>query len=62
MSGLLRAWLTGLRAMLALFLAGIVAAQIGPPLQLTIEPTPSHGGTAWFDVRLQIPAGYSYSG
>jgi hypothetical protein len=44
--------------MSALFLANMVAAQVSPPVQLTIEPTPSRGGTAWFDVRLQIPEGY----
>src|SRR5262245_50292702 len=58
MSGLLRTWRIGLCAMLALFLAEMVAAQISPPVQFTIEPTPSRGGAAWFDVRLQIPEGY----
>jgi hypothetical protein len=58
MSGLLWTWRMGLCVMFALFLAGMVAAQVSPAVQLTIEPTPSRGGTAWFDVRLQIPQGY----
>src|SRR5262249_33810104 len=58
MSGLLRTWRIGLCAMLPLFLADMVLAQISPPVQLTVEPTPSRGGAAWFDVRLQIPEGY----
>src|SRR5262245_47338035 len=58
MSGLWWTWRIGLCLMLALSLAGMVAAQISPRVQLTIEPTPSRGDTAWFDVRLQIPAGY----
>jgi hypothetical protein len=58
MSGLSWTWRIGLCLMLALFLAGMVAGQISPRVQVTIEPTPSRGDSAWFDVRLQIPAGY----
>src|SRR5215831_7098235 len=45
-------------AVLAFFLPDIVVAQVSPRVQLTIEPQPAHGSTAWFDVRLQIPGGY----
>src|SRR5215472_12935640 len=59
MSGLLWTWRIGLCVVFAVCLARMVAAQISPRVELTIEPAPSGGDTAWFDVRLQIPAGYS---
>ena len=58
MSGLSWMWRIGLCAVFAVFLAGMVAAQISSRVELTIEPAPSRGNTAWFDVRLRIPAGY----
>jgi hypothetical protein len=58
MSALSWMWRIRLCLMLAIFLAGMVAAQISPRVQVTIEPTPSRGDTAWFDLQLQIPGGY----
>ena len=54
MSGLLRTWRMGLCVMFALFLAGMVAAQVSPAAQLTIEPT-----CAW-RIRIHAAMGVWY--